>query len=89
VQITIFFTDRGSFVPPIDIQDLRDLTRYRAELKQAQSKVANRIQKLLELANIKLSSVPSNALGVSGRKMVEAGPSCVTALIVFVNCCGR
>lgn len=63
---------RGSFVPPTDIQDLRDLTRYRAELKQAQSKVANRIQKLLELANIKLSSVASNTLGVSGRKMIEA-----------------
>src|SRR5439155_3196180 len=36
---------RGSFVPPTDIQDLRDLTRYRAELKQAQCTVANRIQK--------------------------------------------
>ncbi len=63
---------RGSFVPPTDIQDLRDLTRYRAELKQAQCTVANRIQKLLEQANIKLSSVASNALGVSGRRMIEA-----------------
>src|ERR1700723_1116932 len=63
---------RGSFLPPTDIQDLRDLTRYRAELKQAQSKVANRIQKLLDLANIKLSSVASNTRGVSGRKRIEA-----------------
>ncbi len=63
---------RSSFVPPTDIQDLRDLTRYRAELKQAQCTVANRIQKLLEQANIKLSSVASNALGVSGRRMIEA-----------------
>lgn len=63
---------RGSFVPPTDIQDLRDLTRYRAELRQAQSSVANRIQKLLEQANIKLSSVASNTLGVSGRSMIEA-----------------
>jgi len=63
---------RGSFVPPTDIQDLRDLTRYRAELKQAQCTVANRIQKLLEQANIKLSLVASNALGVSGRSMIES-----------------
>jgi transposase len=63
---------RGSFVPPVEIQDLRDLTRYRVELTQAQNRVANRIQKLLEQANIKLSSVASNALGVSGRRMIEA-----------------
>jgi transposase len=63
---------RGSFVPPTEIQDLRDLTRYRAELTQAQNRVANRIQKLLEQCNIKLSSVASNALGVSGRQMIEA-----------------
>jgi transposase len=63
---------RGSFVPPAEIQDLRDLTRYRAELTQAQNRVANRIQKVLEQANVKLSSVASNTLGVSGRKMIEA-----------------
>jgi len=63
---------RGSFVPPTEIQDLRDLTRYRVELTQAQNRVANRIQKLLEQANIKLSSVASDALGVSGRQMIEA-----------------
>ncbi len=63
---------RGSFVPPTEIQDLRDLTRYRVELTQAQNRVANRIQKLLEQANIKLSSVVSNVLGVSGQQMIEA-----------------
>jgi len=63
---------RGSFAPPTEIQDLRDLTRYRAELTQAQNRVANRIQKLLEQADIKLSSVASDALGVSGRQMIEA-----------------
>lgn len=63
---------QGSFVPPTEIQDLRDLTRYRAELTQAQNRVANRIQKLLEQANIKRSSVASNALGVSGRQIMEA-----------------
>lgn len=63
---------RSSFVPPTDIQDLRDLTRYRVELTQAQSRVANRIQKVLEQANIKLSSVASDTLGVSGQQMIEA-----------------
>jgi transposase len=63
---------KGSFVPPTAIQDLRDLTRYRAELRQSQNRVANRIQKLLEQANVKLSSVASDTLGVSGRHMLEA-----------------
>lgn len=62
----------SSFVPPREIQDLRDLTRYRAELTQAQNKVDNRIQKLLEQCNIKLSSVASDTLGVSGQLMLEA-----------------
>jgi hypothetical protein len=63
---------RGSFVPLTEIQDLRDLTRYRVELTQAQNRVANRIQKVLEQANIKLSSVASDTLGVSGLQMIEA-----------------
>jgi transposase len=63
---------RGSFVPPTQIQDLRDLTRYRVELTQAQNRAANRIQKVLEQANIKLSSVASDTLGVSGQQMIEA-----------------
>ncbi len=63
---------KGSFVPPSRIQDLRDLTRYRVGLRQSQSRAANRIQKLLEQANLKLSSVASDALGVSGRHMLEA-----------------
>ena len=63
---------RGSFVPPREIQDLRDLTRYRAELTQARNKVDNRIQKLLEQCNIKLSSVASDTLGLSGQLMLEA-----------------
>jgi hypothetical protein len=63
---------KGSFVPPTPIQDLRDLTRYRAELRQSQNRVANRIQKFLEQANLKLASVASNTLGASGRQMLEA-----------------
>ena len=63
---------KGSFVPPTPIQDLRDLTRYRAESRQSQNRVANRIQKFLEQANLKLSSVASDTLGLSGRRMLEA-----------------
>jgi transposase len=63
---------KGSFVPPTPIQDLRDLTRYRAQLRQSQGRAANRIQKLMEQANLKLSSVATNALGVSGRRMLKA-----------------
>jgi transposase len=63
---------KGSFVPPTPIQDLRDLTRYRAELRQSQTRVANRMQKLLEQANLKLSSVATDPLGVSGRQILRA-----------------
>src|SRR5690606_37852007 len=63
---------KGSFVPPTAIQDLRDLTRYRAELRQSQNRVANRIQKFLEQANVKLRSVASDTLGTSGRRMLKA-----------------
>jgi transposase len=63
---------RSSFVPPPEIQDLRDLTRYRAKLTQERSAVANRIQKLLEEANIKLGSVASDVMGVSGQQMLRA-----------------
>lgn len=63
---------RGSFVPPEPIRDLRDLTRYRAILSQETTDVANRVQKVLEDANIKLASVASDVLGVSGRAMLEA-----------------
>lgn len=63
---------RGSFVPPPEIQDLRELTRYRAQLTQERSTVANRIQKLLEGANIKLGSVASDVMGASGQQMLRA-----------------
>ena len=63
---------RGSFVPPPEIQDLRDLTRYRVRLTQDRSAVANRIQKLLEEANIKLGAVASDVMGASGQQMLRA-----------------
>lgn len=63
---------RGSFVPPPEIQDLRDLTRYRAQLTQERSGVAKRIQKLLEEANLKLGSIASDGMGTSGQPMWRA-----------------
>ena len=63
---------KNSFVPSRVIRDLRDLTRSRARLAQWHGTIANRIQKVLEDANIKLSSVASDVLGVSGRLMLQA-----------------
>lgn len=63
---------RGSFVPVQPQRDLRELTRYRVGLCEDKARVANRIQKVLEDANIKLASVASDVLGASGRAMLEA-----------------
>jgi transposase len=63
---------RGSFVPPQPTRELRDLTRYRVSLAQEGNRIANRIQKVLEDANIKLAAVASDALGASGRAMLSA-----------------
>jgi transposase len=63
---------RGSFVPPPAIRELRDLTRYRKRLVQAHTAECQRIQKTLEDAGIKLDSVASDVLGVSGRAMLHA-----------------
>ena len=63
---------RASFVPPQPIRQLRDLTRQRTQLIGERSAAANRIQKVLEDANIKLASVATDVLGVSGRDMLEA-----------------
>jgi transposase len=61
-----------SFIPPPPIRELRDLTRQRTQLVRDRATVANRIQKILEDANIKLASVASDVLGVSGRAMIRA-----------------
>jgi transposase len=63
---------RASFIPPAPIRELRDLTRHRANLVEERARAANRVQKVLEDANIKLASVVSDVLGVSGRLMLEA-----------------
>jgi transposase len=63
---------QGSFVPPRKQRELRDLTRHRAQLTEERTRIINRIHKVLEDANLKLGSVASDVLGVSGRAMIEA-----------------
>lgn len=61
----------GSFIPPKPIRELRDLTRYRQKLTQQRSSEINRLQKFLEDANIKLSSVVTDINGVSAQEMIQ------------------
>jgi transposase len=63
---------KASFIPPQPIRDLRDLVRYRKTLVYERSTQVNRIHKLLETANIKLTSVVSDVMGKSGHAMLEA-----------------
>lgn len=63
---------RPSFVPPPEIRELRDLTRYRKAQIQERSREAQRLDKVLQDAGLKLSSVASDILGVSGRAMLAA-----------------
>mgnify|MGYP005856085561 CR=1 FL=1 len=63
---------RGSFIPDRPQRELQELVRYRRSLIQERSREVNRVQKVLEGANIKLASVAANVLGVSGRAMLEA-----------------
>jgi transposase len=63
---------KPSFIPPAPIRDLRELTRYRKTLVGERADEVNRLQKVLETANIKLAAVASDVLGVSGRLMLDA-----------------
>lgn len=63
---------RGSFIPPREIAQLRDLTRYRTKIVQERTRETQRVQKILEDAGIKLDSVATDVLGVSARRMIEA-----------------
>jgi transposase len=63
---------RGSFVPSAPQRELRELTRQRMQLMHQKASVANRIQKILEDANIKLASVATDVLGMSGRDILRA-----------------
>ena len=63
---------KASFVPPLGQRELRELTRYRSTFVRERATLVNRVQKVLESANIKLASVASDVMGVSGRAMLEA-----------------
>jgi transposase len=63
---------RPSFIPPLPQRQLRDLTRHRTSFIRERVNLVNRIQKVLEGANIKLASVASDVMGVSGRAMLNA-----------------
>jgi transposase len=62
----------ASFIPPQEIRDLRDLTRYRRQLIHEHTAEVNRLQKVLETANIKLASVATDVMGKSGRAILQA-----------------
>jgi len=63
---------RASFVPPPPIRELRDLTRYRVQQVRDRAQEVNRLCKVLEDAGVKLSTVATNVIGVSGRAMLQA-----------------
>lgn len=63
---------RGSWVPPREIRELRDLTRQRVHVLEDQNRVKNRIEQLCQTGNIKVSSVATDLFGVSGRRMLAA-----------------
>lgn len=63
---------KASYIPARPQRDLRDLTRHRVKLVQERARIVNRLQKVLEHANIKLASVASDIMGVSGREMLAA-----------------
>src|SRR5437660_1262056 len=63
---------RGSWVPPREIRELRDLTRHRVNILEDLNRAKNRIEQLCQSGNIKVSSVATDLFGVSGRKMLKA-----------------
>src|SRR5438094_1973646 len=62
---------KASFIPPKPVRELRDLMRYRKTIVQQRADEVNRLQKVLETANLKLASVATDVLGKSGRSMLD------------------
>src|SRR5262249_35829528 len=63
---------QASFIPPRPIREIRELTRYRKTLIQERAEEVNRLQKVLEMANVKLAAVATNVVGKGGRDMLAA-----------------
>jgi transposase len=79
---------RGSFVPPTSIQELRGLTRTRKQLVREKASHVQRIDKILQDANVKIGSVLADIMGQSGRKILDAivgGEGDPEKLVVLVN----
>jgi len=76
---------RASFIPPKPLRELRELTRYRKSLIQERSAEVNRLQKVLEGANIKLASVATSVMGQSGQLILAALVDGVTDAEVLAN----
>jgi len=79
---------QGSFIPNREQRELREVVRYRRSIIEERTREVNRLQKVLEGGNIKLSSVASNILGVSARNMLEAiikGENDITILADFAQ----
>lgn len=71
-ELMLYGLLRASFIPPVGQRELRELTRFRNTFVRERATLVNRVQKALESANIKLASVASDVMGVSGRAMLEA-----------------
>ena len=78
---------KGSFVPPKEIRQLRDMTRYRRKLEGAITAEKNRMIKMLEDSNIKLSTVLSKVHGVSGTRIVDALLEGITDPVYLASLC--
>lgn len=79
---------KGSFIPPVDIRELRDLVRYKKKITQFIAAEKNRMIKTLEDCNVKLSSVVSDVQGVSATKMINAiidGEADTEKLVAFAH----
>ena len=76
---------RKSFVPPREIRELRDLTRYRKALIRERAAEVNRLHKVLEDAGVKLATVASDVMGVSGRQMLAALVAGTTDPVVLAD----
>jgi hypothetical protein len=63
---------RASFIPPLEQRDLRDLVRHRSNFIRERVNLVNRLQKVLEAANLKLAAVASDVMGASSRAMLNA-----------------
>src|SRR5947209_20059858 len=75
---------RASYIPPEPVRQLRDLTRRRIQLTQDASRERNRVQKLLEQANVKIASVLSDVFGVTGQNLLLNQATQLSDSLIFV-----